>query len=437
MTDLHRPVAAAVGTQPQPAGRARAGGLRHRHPGRPRGGGHGAGPASLGLAARAPADQPRGRRSSTPSTARGAARPRSSSTPGPSPTTPGRCTTRWPPSTARWWSCTCPTPARRESWRHTSVVSPVADAVIAGARRSGVRRDRGGGRAAGADLRVPATGPTGRGGVTGAARRRRLVVLAVAAGRRSWCSPVCTAVQEVTRCPLASAALAGVALPALSASRRGWSADWPPSWGAAPGRAPVRSWSPPVLARGRARMVASPHRRCGPASGPRTAVGGARICPAHPEPLVPEPTTPTPTARAVMARDADVVVLVEYTPEHPVAFRRRGERPGATRTGSSGRSPGDLGGGLAVMSRCPSTTSARLASVERRGPMRALTAEPARPRCTWCAVHVPSRRATTGACGAGQGDYRTLIDALEDPEAVRRWSRATSTPPAHTAGSGS
>ena len=63
--------------------------------------------------------------------ARGRA-PRSSSTPAPSPTTPGRSTTRWPPSTARSSSSTSPTPPPARSGGTPSVVAPVRHGVIAG-----------------------------------------------------------------------------------------------------------------------------------------------------------------------------------------------------------------------------------------------------------------------------------------------------------------
>ena len=51
-----------------------------------------------------------------------------------SPTTPGRSTTPWPPSTGRSSSCTSPTPTR-EAWRHTSRDRPVATGSIVGLRR--------------------------------------------------------------------------------------------------------------------------------------------------------------------------------------------------------------------------------------------------------------------------------------------------------------
>ena len=101
--------AAAVGPQPQPARRARAGGLRHRHPRRPRRPPPSRRPPAT--ACDSSTSSPTTRAIwSTPSTGPGAGPPPSSSTPAPSPTTPGPCTTPWPPSTDRSSSCTCPTP---------------------------------------------------------------------------------------------------------------------------------------------------------------------------------------------------------------------------------------------------------------------------------------------------------------------------------------
>ena len=88
--------------------------------------------ARLGYDPRALPDQPRGRPGRGGPRRPGPGRRPSSSTPVPSPTPRGRCTTPWPPSTGWWSSSTCPT--RRPGSRSAtlSVIAPVADGCIAG-----------------------------------------------------------------------------------------------------------------------------------------------------------------------------------------------------------------------------------------------------------------------------------------------------------------
>ena len=97
------------------------------------------------------------------STAPGAGPRRSSSTPGPSPTTPGRCTTPWPPSTASWSSSTCPTPrpASRGATRRWSPRWPTGRSPASAASATGWR-----------SRPWPACSPTGRGGVSPRDRAR-------------------------------------------------------------------------------------------------------------------------------------------------------------------------------------------------------------------------------------------------------------------------
>ena len=79
---------------------------------------------------------------STPSTPPGAAARPSSSTLAPSPTTPGRSTTRWRPSTGPVVEVHISNPNAREPWRHTSVVAPVATGSIVGLGRGRLRAGR-------------------------------------------------------------------------------------------------------------------------------------------------------------------------------------------------------------------------------------------------------------------------------------------------------
>ena len=115
---------------------------------------------------------------------------------------------------------------------------------------------------------------------------------------------------------------------------------------------------------------------------------------------------PEATARAVMARDADVLVLVEYTPEHQAAFRAAGVRRVYPYRWEE---LGDLGGGLAVMSKVPFDDVERLStwsgavSMELRtegGPVALYAVHPVAPSDYW-------------GLRRWKGDYRTLTDALE------------------------
>ena len=141
--------AAALGPEPEPARRARAGDLRHRRrstttspPRRGRGRAH-------GLDARAPAVEPRGRAGRRRSTARAAGAPRSSSTPARSPTTRGRIHDALAAFDGPMVELHLSNPNAREAWRHTSVIAPVATGTIVGLRRRRLpARGRRGGRAA-------------------------------------------------------------------------------------------------------------------------------------------------------------------------------------------------------------------------------------------------------------------------------------------------
>jgi endonuclease/exonuclease/phosphatase (EEP) superfamily protein YafD len=116
---------------------------------------------------------------------------------------------------------------------------------------------------------------------------------------------------------------------------------------------------------------------------------------------------PDSMASAVMSRDADVLVLVEYTPAHRAALRAAGvleEYP------HRWEEPGELGGGLAVMSRFPFDRVERLPTwsgavrVELRldeGPVALYAVHPVAPSNLY-----GLRRWTS--------DYRTLTAALRD-----------------------
>ncbi len=114
---------------------------------------------------------------------------------------------------------------------------------------------------------------------------------------------------------------------------------------------------------------------------------------------------PDATAQAVMARDADVLVLVEYTPAHAAAFRRAGVRAAYPYRWEE---PGDLGGGLAIMSKVPfgdvdrlSTWSGgvRMELETDAGPLTLLAVHPVAPSDYW-------------GLRRWKGDYRTLVDAV-------------------------
>jgi endonuclease/exonuclease/phosphatase (EEP) superfamily protein YafD len=115
---------------------------------------------------------------------------------------------------------------------------------------------------------------------------------------------------------------------------------------------------------------------------------------------------PDATARAVMGRDADVMVLVEYTPAHARAFREAGVRSAYPYRWEE---PGELGGGLAVMSKVPFDDVERLSTWSGAvrmeldtggGPVVLYAVHPVAPSDYW-------------GLRRWKGDYRTLIDAID------------------------
>jgi endonuclease/exonuclease/phosphatase (EEP) superfamily protein YafD len=115
---------------------------------------------------------------------------------------------------------------------------------------------------------------------------------------------------------------------------------------------------------------------------------------------------PDATAREVMSRDADVMVLVEYTPAHARAFSDAGVRAAYPHRWEE---PGELGGGLAVMSKVPFDDVERLSTWSgavrmeldtEGGPLTLYAVHPVAPSDYW-------------GLRRWKGDYRTLIDALE------------------------
>lgn len=114
---------------------------------------------------------------------------------------------------------------------------------------------------------------------------------------------------------------------------------------------------------------------------------------------------PEATARAVMGRDADVLVLVEYTPAHAAAFRRAGVRAAYPYRWEE---PGERGGGLAVMSKVPFGDVQRLSTWS--GAVR-MDLETAAGPLTLYAVH-PVAPSDFYGLRRWKRDYRTLTDAI-------------------------
>ncbi len=118
-----------------------------------------------------------------------------------------------------------------------------------------------------------------------------------------------------------------------------------------------------------------------------------------------ENTEPDATAAAVMSRDADVMVLVEYTPAHAAAFRRAGVR---SRYPYRWEEPGDLGGGLAVMSKVPFGDIDRIRTWS--GAVRVELMTRSAP-VTLYAVH-PVAPSDNYGLRRWKGDYRVLTETL-------------------------
>ena len=138
-----------VGPEPQPARRARAGDLRHRHARRPRRRGPRPRPTRTASTLEHLQSNHEGELVDAIHGARGPVRRHRHQPRRVHPLRLGASTTRWPPSTARSSSCTCPTPtpARRGATPRWS--RPVATGTDRGLRR---RRLPAGGRAAVAEL---------------------------------------------------------------------------------------------------------------------------------------------------------------------------------------------------------------------------------------------------------------------------------------------
>lgn len=116
---------------------------------------------------------------------------------------------------------------------------------------------------------------------------------------------------------------------------------------------------------------------------------------------------PDRTARAVMARDADVMVLVEYTPAHAEAFGAAGVRESYPYRWEE---PGERGGGLAVMSRFAFDDIARLSTWS--GAVR-LDLDVEGTPVTLYGVH-PVAPSDRYGLRRWKGDYRTLTAVLRD-----------------------
>lgn len=116
---------------------------------------------------------------------------------------------------------------------------------------------------------------------------------------------------------------------------------------------------------------------------------------------------PDATAAAVLARDADVMVLVEYTPALADAFRAAGADSAYRYRWEE---PGELGGGLAVMSKVPMGHVQRLKTWS--GAVR-LDLETDDGPVTLYAVH-PVAPSDYWGLRRWKGDYRTLTAALAD-----------------------
>ena len=253
-------------------------------------------------------------------------------------------------------------PASREPWRQTSVIAPVADALISGLGGAGYRMAV---EAAVELLDVPLRVPDepGRAGVSVRQRVGGRVAVALAA-------LVVVVLVVPDRAPGGELPLdrpgrdraaAGVTLAAVGTGRRRVRARR----ASAPPHGPARlGW----------RRRGGPSWCSGadaPSDAGRTPGGGrGAASPAHPEPLVREPR-PARTARAVMARYVDVVVLVEYTPAHAGAFLDAGALDRIAPLGE----PGSSVAGLAVLSRFPfgdslgsSSGAAPCAGARRRRP---------------------------------------------------------------------
>ena len=114
---------------------------------------------------------------------------------------------------------------------------------------------------------------------------------------------------------------------------------------------------------------------------------------------------PDDAARRVLGLDADVLVLVEYTPQHRAALRRAGI---LDRYPHRWEEPGELGGGLAVFSRLPFGEPERLSTWS--GAVR-LGLELDEGTVDLYAVH-PVAPSDYWGLRRWKGDYTTLTDAL-------------------------
>lgn len=200
--------------------------------------------------------------------------------------------------------------------------------------------------------------------------------------------------------------LAGIALPValgVAAVCTGAATLW--SWAAAPGRARAAVTTaalvvPWVLVLGLGwptwAGLLAPEQ---PGEGARVSLLSQNLWYQNPDPAA--------TAEELLALDTDVMVLVEYTPAHAEAFRAAGV---ARRYPYRWEEPGELGGGLAVMSRVPFDEVDRLDTWSGAVRMTLATGAGA---VELYAVH-PVAPSDFWGLRRWKGDYRTLTAALRD-----------------------
>lgn len=114
---------------------------------------------------------------------------------------------------------------------------------------------------------------------------------------------------------------------------------------------------------------------------------------------------PDRVASALLDRDVDVLVLVEYTPEHRAALRDAGIRSAYPH---SWEEPGELGGGLAIFSRFPLEDPERLDTWSGAVDVGLVLDE---GTVDLVAVH-PVAPSDIYGLRRWKGDYTTLIDSL-------------------------